>query len=450
MEKKLLVIDDDPDLRTLLSRFLERNGYAISSAGDGASALQVLRDTTIDVALCDFQLPDLNGAELLQKMRVLQPNIKVVIITAYSDVETAVMSMKSGAFDYVTKPINHEEILHTIESALKATKQPQISGKKQEEKKCYVEGASQNAKMIKKHIELVAPTDMSVVIEGETGTGKEAVARQIHEKSKRSEMSFVTIDCGALPKDIAGSELFGHVKGAFTGAVKDKPGLFEEANGGTLFLDEIGNLSYDVQVQLLRILQEKKLRRIGSNVDKTIDVRIVAATNDDLLEAVEEGGFREDLFHRLNEFQLRVAPLRERKEDIDLFAGFFLNKGNNELGKKVVRFEHNVMEVFHRYHWKGNLREMYNVVKRSILLCDGDIVTMDMLPKDLIYYTSKLDNEQNSNNNGNLKSAALNAELKVILDAIKKANGNKSEAARILNIDRKTLYNKLKSLDVEV
>ncbi len=453
MNSKILVIDDDPDLRGLLYRFLSRKGFEVYAAGDGKEALQLIREHKVSIALCDFQLPDLTGAELIKKMKILEPALKAIVITAYSDVDTAVESMKAGAFDYVNKPLNHEEILQTINSALKSKDKPKpqkgdsVSDSNKSDYR-FVEGVSHNAKVISKHIKLVAPTDMSVLVLGETGTGKEAVARQVHGNSNRKEYPFVAVDCGALPRDIAGSELFGHVKGAFTGALKDKMGLFEQANKGTLFLDEIGNLSYEVQVQLLRALQENKIRRIGDSRDRSVDVRIIAATNEDLASEVEDGIFREDLYHRINEFKLKIEPLRNRVDDIDLFADHFLRLSNDELGKSIDRFSSEVLDLFHNYSWRGNLRELKNVIKRAVLLCEDDQIEVEHLPDDITYHKEVRGNRHTDN--GNLKAAALQAEAKVIIEAINNAGGNKSEAARTLNIDRKTLYNKLNQLNIDI
>ncbi|MEQ9413598.1 MAG: sigma-54 dependent transcriptional regulator, partial [Cyclobacteriaceae bacterium] len=319
----------------------------------------------------------------------------------------------------------------------------------------YVDGVSPQAEVVQRHIELIAPADMSVIISGETGTGKEYVAKAIHQKSDRNEKPFVAIDCGALPKELAGSELFGHVKGAFTGAMNEKPGNFELADKGTLFLDEIGNLTYENQIKLLRVLQERKIRRIGGTTDINIDVRIIAATNEDLTKAVKDGKFREDLYHRLNEFKIELSPLRQRKEDILLFAGHFLNKANKQLNKNVSGFAPAVEERLTAYQWYGNLRELNNVVKRAVLLTTGDKISMESLPNEILnasaYRSDTAADASVQPESGNLlKSVTGNAERQAIIDVLEKTGFNKSKAAEVLKIDRKTLYNKLKAYDIKL
>ncbi|HTE33987.1 MAG TPA: sigma-54 dependent transcriptional regulator, partial [Chryseolinea sp.] len=310
----------------------------------------------------------------------------------------------------------------------------------------YIVGKSIQSQTVQKYIELIAPAEMSVIIHGETGTGKEFVAQAIHQFSKRSDHLFIAIDCGALPKELAGSELFGHVKGAFTGAVNDKPGSFEIADGGTIFLDEIGNLSYENQVKLLRVIQERRIKRIGATKDIAIDVRIIAATNEDLIKSVKEGRFREDLYHRLNEFKIQLSPLRERKDDIMVFAAYFLEKANQSLHKNVKSFSPSVLDQLTNYYWHGNLRELNNVVKRSVLLTTGESVEPDSLPQEIIQAnTSNVTaGALVEDNVGLLKSIAGSAERQVIIEVLEKVNYNKSKAAELLKIDRKTLYNKLK------
>ena len=289
---------------------------------------------------------------------------------------------------------------------------------------------------------------MSVIVHGETGTGKEFVAQSIHRFSKRNKNPFIAIDCGALPKELAGSELFWHMKGSFTGAVNDKPGSFEVANGGTIFLDEIGNLSYENQIKLLRVIQERKIKRIGATKDTAIDVRIIAATNEDLSKAVKEGKFREDLFHRLNEFKIQLSPLRERRDDIMVFADHFLKKANASLQKNVQSFSTDVTEYLKNYYWHGNLRELTNVVKRSVLLTTGDEILKDSLPVEILQVTMDDSLVGVDESKGVLKSIAGSAERQAIIEALEKVAYNKSKAADLLNIDRKTLYNKLKLYNI--
>jgi two-component system response regulator HydG len=372
-------------------------------------------------------------------------------MTSYADIRTAVSAIKMGAFEYVTKPLNPDEILLLINSALAKSEDPNRSNnlkeKKSKEEIEFVRGNSSNSLQIDQYIKLVAPTDMSVIIEGESGTGKEIAARRIHFDSKRKKKAFVAVDCGALSNDLAGSELFGHIKGSFTGAINDKEGQFESAQGGTLFLDEIGNLSYEIQMKLLRALQERKVRRIGSNKDIDVDVRIVVATNEDLSVSVAKGDFREDLYHRLNEFKITVPSLRNRIEDIELFSSYFLELSNNELNKDISGFSSAVLDKFKSYSWPGNLRELRNVIRRSVLLSPDNQVELHSLPNEI------LNNSANNNfivEGSNLKLIQAANEKELIVSTLRKVNYNKSKAARLLNIDRKTLYNKIKQYGIDM
>lgn len=482
MPEKILVVDDDKDMCLLLNRLLTRKGYEVFSCNSGAAAISWLLKNKPDVALCDFRLDDLTGAELLKKIKEQYREVPVVIITGYSDVKNAVEVMKMGAFDYVTKPLLPDEILATIRSALscssnnelnvrspndadnESTQTSSINGKSKTTDKAskswnnsqYILGDSEAFAKIVKQIELVAPTNFSVIIYGESGSGKEAIAQQIHKNSKRASKPFIAIDCGALSKELAASELFGHEKGSFTGALNQKIGSMELANGGTIFLDEIGNLGYDIQVSLLRVVQERKIRRVGGNRDISLDVRILVASNEKLWESARKGKFREDLFHRFNEFSIEVPPLRARTGDMMLFANHFLAVTNAELEKNVKGFSKEVAEIFEAYPWYGNLRELKNVVKRATLLTDGNRIEAKSLPFEIAHFQKLLFNEDNDEDgdgedatgNGKfenkLKNANIDAEYEVILGALKEADYNKSKAAKLLNIDRKTLYYKMK------
>ncbi len=453
---KLLIIDDDKDICLILSKFLVKNNYTADVAHKGEEGLQLLRGSQYDLVLCDYRLPDFTGVEMLRKIKLLQPSVAVIIITGYSDVRTAVETFRYGASDYVTKPLYPDELLVTIKETIsknekKNTVDATIEEKSRGKKGAltdsnFIVGKSIQSQTVQKYIELIAPAEMSVIIHGETGTGKEFVAQSIHKFSKRSERSFIAIDCGALPKELAGSELFGHVKGAFTGAVNDKPGSFEVADGGTIFLDEIGNLTYENQVKLLRVIQERRIKRIGATKDISIDVRIIAATNEDLIKAVKEGRFREDLYHRLNEFKIQLSPLRERKDDIMIFANYFLERANQSLQKNVKSFSQEVMDQITNYYWHGNLRELHNVIKRAVLLTTGEVVESDSLPQEIIQSNnSSMPNGALADSEvGLLKSIAGSAERQAIIEVLEKVNYNKSKAAELLKIDRKTLYNKLK------
>src|SRR5436190_3099666 len=396
----ILVIDDDVDICTLLNRYLSKNGFNVTTAYSGKAALESIINHVPDIVLCDFRLEDMNGSELLEKIKEKNPQVPVIIMTGYSDVRTAVNIMKSGAFDYVTKPLLPEEILLTLKRALTDTKESatssktmtNASGSEEQQRRTkkakgkYVFGKSSTFKVILEQIQLVAPTNFSVIIYGESGSGKESVASEIHNNSSRSHKPFVAIDCGSLSKELASSELFGHEKGSFTSAISQKIGSFELANGGTVFLDEIGNLSYDIQVALLRVVQERKMRRVGGVKDIELDVRILVASNERLFDLCKKGKFREDLYHRFNEFSIEVPALRNRQEDIMMFAEFFLEKTNSELNKNVKGFSDEVIKIFHNYNWPGNLRELHNVIKRSTLLTSGPMVEVSSLPFEITHY----------------------------------------------------------------
>ncbi len=460
----ILVIDDDKDICLTLSKFLTKNNYPTEVAHKGEDGLRTLRNNHFDLVLCDYRLPDYTGVELLQKIKVLSPSVAVIIITGYSDVRTAVETFKYGANDYVTKPLFPDELLVTIRETLEKNKTRNTVSDDTEEGKArvksgrgetlstsdFIVGTSAQSQTVQRHIELIAPSDMSVIIHGETGTGKEFVAQSVHKFSKRNDKPFIAIDCGALPKELAGSELFGHVKGSFTGAISDKQGSFEVADGGTIFLDEIANLSYENQVKLLRVIQERKIKRIGATKDTSIDVRIIAATNEDLNKAVKEGRFREDLYHRLNEFKIQLLPLRERKDDIMVYAEHFLRKANVSLSKNVKSFSQDVAEHLRNYYWHGNLRELGNVVKRSVLLTAGDEVPIESLPNEIIQGNNGDVNALYEDTKGVLKSIAGSAERQAIMEVLDKVSNNKSKAAELLNIDRKTLYNKLKLYNIPI
>lgn len=459
----ILVIDDDRDICLMLTKFLSNRNYLVHTAYTGADGLQQLRGNEYDLILCDYKLPDVNGVELLQRIKILNSTVAIIIITGYSDVKTAVETFRYGANDYITKPLYPDELLVTINETINKNQSKQFAyadstarssngrkGRIQDTSSTanFVVGISEQSKKIQQHIELVAPSDMSVIISGETGTGKEFVAQSIHKFSKRAEKPFMAIDCGALPKELAGSELFGHMKGSFTGAIADKQGSFEIADGGTLFLDEIGNLSYENQVKLLRVIQERKIKRIGATKDISIDVRIIAATNENLSIVVKEGRLREDLYHRLNEFKIQLTPLRDRKEDIIFFAKYFLEKANTTQEKDVKILSSDVQKYLRNYYWHGNLRELNNVIRRAVLLTKGDTIQVESLPIEITEKNQESTTEVVHENIGLLKSIAWTAERQAILDVLEKVSYNKSKAAELLNIDRKTLYNKLKLYNI--
>lgn len=461
---KVLIVDDDVTFCLMLETFLNKHGFSVQQSFSYGEGTKKMASFKPDIILTDLRLPDNDGLEMLRTVMRESPHVPVVLMTGYADIRTAVQAMKLGAFDYVAKPVNPDEILITIRRALLTDKLDKTANAQNHDKSVFfVEGLSPAARKISEYVSLVAPTNMSVLIMGESGTGKEFIARKIHLESVRADKTFVAIDCGALPRDLAGSEFFGHTKGSFTGAFSDKQGQFEAANGGTIFLDEIGNLSYEIQVQLLRAIQERKIRRIGSTSEVSIDVRIVTATNEDLKQAVARGDFREDLYHRINEFAITVAPLRQRPEDLMLFAQHFLKYANSELNKKVEYFDKEVIDIFMKYSWPGNFREFKNIIKRAVLLSKGDAVLKHTLPEELVseawQHSALITPSVHSTEIGHnetpveeppvdLRDAAHRSERDLIISTLEKVRFNKSKAAKVLNVDRKTLYNKMRQYNI--
>jgi two-component system response regulator HydG len=471
--KNILIIDDEVNVGLLLSKFLTRNGFNVSTATSGATAAEQLKTTKYNLVLCDFRLEDTDGREMLKKIKREHPETGVIIITGYSDIKMAVELIKLGAYDYITKPLYPDEILTTINKALETQKALTEStnhsielapatearvAKKAIASNDFVIGTSRASKDLVHQIELVAPTMYSVIIIGESGTGKESVAKSIHLNSNRADKPFIAMDCGSLTKELAGSEFFGHEKGSFTGALTTKIGHFELANGGTLFLDEIANLSYDIQAALLRTVQERKVRRIGGTKEIDLDVRIIVATNENLQEAIRNGKFREDLYHRFNEFTIDLPPLRDRGKDILLLADHFLALANEELGRNVTRFSPEVTECLLNYRWQGNIRELKNVIRRAALLTEGEEVQIKALPLEMTINSRPMMAEPQRGSEAmapvkevkhDLKNAAMEAEYETILRVLREVNFNKTKAAEILKIDRKTLYNKMKANNLD-
>ncbi len=485
--KKIVVVDDEADICFLLKRFLSKNDFIVETAQNGKDGLALIESISPDLVMTDFRLGDITGTELLTTIKSKRPNVPVLIITGYSDIKVAVNVMKLGAYDYITKPLFPDEILVTVKKAIAdaeasqnddqqyvapassdGTSEPVKSSRKTSSrtKAGYVMGSSEVSDNLFRQVDLVAPTNFSVIIYGESGSGKEAIAQEIHNRSKRRDMPFVAMDCGAISKELAGSELFGHEKGSFTGALQTKIGHFELANGGTLFLDEVSNLSYEIQVALLRVVQERKMRRIGGSKEIDLDVRIIVASNERLLDSARNGKFREDLYYRFNEFTIEVPALRNRRDDMMLFANAFLDTTNVELGKNVKGFSEEVKNDFLSYSWPGNLRELKNVIKRATLLSDGELIEEKALPFEIVNYkrlkdlddepapaTNSVasllsDNVDGEENKPSLKTVANEAEYDMIMQVLRDVNFNKSKAARLLNIDRKTLYNKMKQFDI--
>uniref|UniRef100_UPI003FD80C5E sigma-54-dependent transcriptional regulator n=1 Tax=Alistipes putredinis TaxID=28117 RepID=UPI003FD80C5E len=454
--EKILIIDDDVTFSLMLRTWLGKKGFGVDTAADIAAGRRLLAEGSYDLVLSDMRLPDGDGTDLLQWIAERGVTIPVIVMTGYAEIRNAVVSMKLGARDYVSKPVQPDELLRKIREALDAPHpetampasaamapapaKPRRKGDRalDEGELNYIEGHSDASRKLYEYVRLVAPTNMSVLLEGASGTGKEHVARLIHLRSKRAGKPFVAVDCGALSRELAASEFFGHIKGSFTGALSDKKGAFESAQGGTLFLDEVGNLSYEVQIQLLRALQERRIKPVGGLREIPVDVRLICATNEDLEAAIARGSFRADLYHRIDEFVLHMPDLAERREDIMLYADFFLDQANRELDKRVVGFDPEAEKLLVACDWPGNLRQLKNAVTRAVLLTTGEYVTPAELPAEL--------------------SEAVPAPIALrdpageeerIRRALAAAGGNKSQAARLLGIDRKTLYNKLHLYGIE-
>jgi two-component system response regulator HydG len=393
--------------------------------------------STFDLLLLDYRLPDGTALDLLNWIKASAQALPVIIMTSFNDVRTAVKAMRLGAFDYITKPVNPDELLMIIKSALGNHSAVEVEITETPEQ--YIKGNSPYSDKLHSYIDIVAPTDMAVLVMGESGTGKEYVARMIHRQSKRGAKPFVAIDCGALSKELAASELFGHVKGSFTGALADKKGVFEYAEGGTVFMDEVGNLEYDVQVKLLRSLQEKVIQPVGSNKQVQVNVRMITATNDDLLNSVGTGSFRQDLYHRINEFKIQLSPLRVLGDDINIFIRHFIQQANAELGRKVTGISAAAKNILTRYDWPGNLRELKNVIKRMVLLSAEEIAGIETLPEEMVF---AVENDLVTSES-DLKAQNEVNEKSLIQKTLQQVKYNKSKAARLLHIDRKTLYLKM-------
>lgn len=464
--KKVLIIDDDIDMCTLLTRFLERKGFKADMATSGSKGIAAFKENRPDVVLCDFRLGDKDGVDVLKELKEIDAEVPVIIVTGYSDIKMAVQVMRLGAKDYLTKPLIPEEVLALINKSIEekdqgigvvtapAPRRQQGAGTAD-----YLIGKSAATQELYRQVNIVAPTPYSVIIYGESGTGKEVIAQTIHQLSQRKQYPFVAVDCGTLSRELAASELFGHMKGSFTGAQTDKEGLIEVANGGTLFLDEIANLSPDVQTTLLRVIQERKMKRVGGTKDIHFDVRVIVASNENLPEACRLGKFREDLYHRFNEFSINIPPLRDRKEDIPLFAEYFLNLAGKELNKTFEGFDDEVMQLFTSYAWPGNLREFRNVVRRAGLLNSSGKISANSLPWEIlgsgsgtgmppgVHYTPDsvvAPPQPEKPVITDLRDAAVQAEFNTIMEVLKQVRYNKTKAAAILKIDRKTLYNKIR------
>ncbi|MDP2168698.1 MAG: sigma-54 dependent transcriptional regulator [Thermodesulfovibrionales bacterium] len=447
--RKILIVDDDRDTQWSLSTILQAEGYEAAAIDDGRKALKKLRTYSPDIVLLDFRLPGMDGMEVLSEIKEIDRDVGVIMLTAYGGAKEAVQAMKLGAFDYITKPFNNEELVLTIKKALLASEVGDLKRRVDEKTDLQpFKGESPAIKQVMKQVAIVAPTNMTVVIQGESGTGKGLVARLIHQKSPRRDKPFVTVDCGTLPENLVESELFGYEKGAFTGANGKKEGKFEAANSGTIFLDEISNLSLPLQAKLLRVLQERKLQRIGSTKEITIDVRVLAATNKILSDEVKKGSFREDLYHRLNEFDITLPPLRERKDDMPLLVKHFIKEANFELDRKAEGISGTALQCLLSYHWPGNARELKNTVRKAVLMANSNLInevhlnpyfsgTERFNPMEGLYEGLSLRDMA--------RKAAEEVEKSALKMALENAGNNKTRAARLLRIDRMTLYSKMKA-----
>ena len=431
----ILIVEDDITFSLMLTTWLGKKGFVVRSSSSVSDAKRRLGEEAFDLVISDLRLPDSDGIDLLKWLKSTHPSLPLIMMTSYAEIQTAVQAMKLGAADYIAKPLNPDELLGKIKELVRVEEKAPARVPVSSAPDLYIEGQSQAARQLYEHVRLVAPTDMSVLVTGASGTGKEYIARRIHEQSNRSKAPFVAVDCGAIPKELAASEFFGHVKGSFTGAIENKTGAFVAAQGGTIFLDEIGNLTYEVQVQLLRALQERKVKPIGSNQEIAINVRLISATNENLRQTIEKGDFREDLYHRINEFTIRIPDLKERKEDLLLFANHFLDLANSELQKDIIGFDNDTMQLFQSYSWPGNLRQMKNVIKYATLLATGRYITRKELPEELT---------ENLPSHTNIQLKNVEHERDLIRKALQECGNNKTRAAQLLGIDRKTLYNKLK------
>ena len=447
-----MIVEDDLTLSLMLKTWLSKKGFNVRTVLNIADAKKEATASMPDLVLSDLRLPDDSGISFLKWVKEINENVIFIMMTGYAEIQTAVESIKLGAFDYIAKPLNPEELLKKIEQgSKKQINSKQQKAKVKEESLEFIRGKSPEYKRLYEYVDLVAPTKMAVLIRGESGSGKEHIAQLIHEGSDRAKGPFVPVDCGVISKELAASEFFGHIKGSFTGAISNKTGHFLEADGGTLFLDEIGNLPTDIQMQLLRALQEKKIKPVGSNNEIPVDVRIISATNEDLDKALSEGTFRLDLYHRIDEFTIQIPSLQECRDDIELFAHHFLNISNRDLNKNVIGFTPEVMNILKNYSWPGNLRELRNIINRMVLICQESHITPNLLPFNVINEVKELSTKQSvvvvpERNSLSLKN---NNEKERIEEALRQAKNNKSKAAGLLDIDRKTLYSKMRQYGIE-
>ncbi len=452
-KENIHIIDDEPIIHEVLGDLLTSEGYAVEISSGGREALKKFDSQSYDLVLLDLLMPGMDGIEVLDHIKQKDPDAQVIIITAYASVESAISAMKSGAFDYVQKPFKHDELLLTIKRAIdhKNLQQENIRLKDELKKKFSFEniiGKSKQMQDVFETIKAVAPTRSTILIQGESGTGKELVAQAVHQNSNRTGSPFITVNSGSLPPDLLESLLFGHVKGAFTGATNLKKGLFEAADNGTIFFDEISSLNLETQAKLLRVMQEKEFMRLGGTDIIKVDVRVIAATNTGLEELIQKGMFREDLFYRLNVIKIELPPLRRRTGDIPLLVKHFLDIYNKENNKNIKQVSDEVIELMERYHWPGNIRELENLIERAVVLSRGDIITMDSIPPFLLD-SSSTGNERNIKTY-NLKERTRIFQKQAIQDALRRCRGVQKKAADMLGLKPTTLNEMIKRLDIDI
>lgn len=447
MKGRILIVDDEAAIRDSLSLIISEEGYQTVTASNGRIALEKVQDGPFDLVITDLKMPEMGGIEFFEKLKVLSPNTSVIIITAYATLESAIQALRLGAYDYIIKPLDFNDVLLRISRLMEhrdLVAENKFLRDEIHEKFdiSNIIGESPQMKAVFRLIKKVAHTKGNILITGKSGTGKDLVARAIHYNSQREKKRFVAINCGAIVENLIESELFGHKKGSFTGAMRDKDGYFKVADGGTLFLDEVGEIPLHLQVKLLRAIETGEIIPVGDTQPIKVDVRIIAATNRDLETAVEEGTFREDLFYRLNVIEIKLPSLSERKEDIPLLVNHFLQKYNRELKQHVKTIDDETMKILMNYDWKGGIRELENVIERALILCDHDVITREDLPPILMRM------DQPTESPARLKEAVANFEKKHISQVLRSVEGNKEKAAKLLEISLSSLYRKIDELGI--